>query len=438
MTGRYRSRYDREIAALAVPALAALAADPVVSLVDTAFVGRLGASPLGALGVTSAVFNVAFFLFAFLAYGTTPFVARAIGRGDTDEAGKITVTSLALAVTLGVLTTVAMLLFARPLLQVMGAGSDILSSGLTYLRIRAFAVPAVLLVVASHGIYRGHQDTRTPLFVSVGLNAINLILDPILIFGLDWGIAGAAWATVAAQWAGAAWFLWLIIGKSSDRFGARAARPDLARIVGFLTVGRDLTIRAASLLVTLTVATAVATRIGTEEVAGHQVAIQLWIFLALSVDALAVAGHAMVGKYLGRGAAEEARELSNRLLVLGLVVGVGLALVMALLRPWLPGWFSDDPAVVAQAASVYVFIVVMQPLNALVFVWDGIIIGAADFGYLAVAMVAAGAAGSAVMLAVIPFEWGLAGVWWGIVVLMLTRAATLARWQWSPRAFRLH
>ena len=126
------------------------------------------------------------------------------------------------------------------------------------------------------------------------------------------------------------------------------------------------------------------------------------------------------------------------LLVLGLVVGVLLAVVLAALGPWLPTWFTDDPAVVDQVKAIYFFIVVMQPLNALVFVWDGIVIGAADFRYLAGAMVVAGAAGTAVMILVIPLGWGLAGVWWGIVVLMLARAATLARWQWSPRAFRLH
>jgi MATE family multidrug resistance protein len=401
----FSRRYDREIASLAVPALGALAADPLVSLIDTAFVGRLGAEELAALGVASAVFAVAFFLFNFVAYATTPLVAQAVGAGDRAAAGRYIVTALVIAVVGGVATLAVLELLAEPILRLMGADDDTLEPALTYLRIRALATPAVLLILAGHGAL-------------------------ILIFGLGLGIAGAAWATVTAQWLGAAGFLWLLLVARRTRFGIRRGWPAMEVARRFGGASRDLVVRTAVLLVTLTLATAVAARVGTEEVAAHQVALQLWVFLALATDALAVAAQAMVGKYLGEDAATTARGVADRMLVLGAGVGVVFAAGMALLAPILTGAFSDDAEVVALLRSVYWFVVLLQPLGALVFVWDGIVMGAADFGYLARAMLVAGGAAVAVLLAVLPMGWGIAGVWWGITVLMVGRAATLSWWYW--------
>jgi MATE family multidrug resistance protein len=284
-----------------------------------------------------------------------------------------------------------------------------------------------MIITVGHGAFRGYQDTRTPLYVTLGLNAVNLVLDPIFIFGLGAGLVGAAWATVVAQWVGAAAFLALLWAGRS-RLGIAAGRPGWGEVRMLLGAGRPLVIRTLALLGTLTLATAVAARVGTVAVAAYQVLAQLWLFLALVVDALAIAAQAMIGKSVGAGSVD-ARAIANRLLVLGLGLGLALAAVMALAAPWLSQLFTDDPAVVAAIRSAYGFVVVMQPLNAIVFVWDGIVIGATDFGYLAVSMVIAAVTSSAVLLAVVPQGWGLAGVWWGLVVLMATRALTLLAWQ---------
>jgi putative MATE family efflux protein len=190
---------DREIVALALPALGALAADPLVSMVDTAFVGRLGVTPLAALGVNASVFSMAFVVFNFLAYGTTPMVARAVGRGDRARAGRLAVDALTLAGLAGVVALVLLQLAAGPILAVMGATGELRGPALSYLRIRAFAGPAILIITAGHGIFRGWHDTRTPLYVSIGLNLVNLVLDPILIFGMGWGLAGAATASSSSR-----------------------------------------------------------------------------------------------------------------------------------------------------------------------------------------------------------------------------------------------
>ena len=422
-----RSRFDGEIFRLGLPALGALAADPLVSLVDTAFVGRLGAAALGSLAVSVAVFGVAFALFNFLAYGTTPLVARALARGNLEEAGRISVAAVLVGVGLGTVTAALLIPAARDLMGVLGAGDDTLAGAVTYLRIRALALPAVLLVTAGHGVFRGFQDTRSPLVVTLALNLVNLVLDPILIFGLDAGLAGAAWATVIAQWTGAIWFV-VLMGRRREALGlvwGLPARRDLGLLLG---AGRALVVRTGSLLVVLTLATAIAARIGTNPVAAHQIMFQVWLFLSLALDALAIAGQAMIGKILAHSV-DEAAAIARRLLGLGLWAGTGLAVLLVVVAPWLPGWFTDDPAVIDALRSVYPFLVVMQPLNALVFVWDGIVIGAADFSYLAWSMVLAAAAAVAALLAVLPMGWGLAGAWWGIVVLMIGRALSLSWWQ---------
>lgn len=421
-----RTPFDRDILALAIPALGALAADPLVSLVDTAFVGNLGRVPLGALGAAAAIFGIAFSLFIFLAYGTTPMVARTRAAGEVALARRVGGHALTLAIAVGVVMAIALAATADLTLGLIGADGEVLGSATTYLRIRAMALPAVLIVTAGHGIFRGYEDTRTPLVITVGLNVVNLVLDPVLIYGAGLGIAGAAVATVIAQWVGALWFLRRLLGDAGLVTWTRPVWRELRPIVG---AARALVVRTASLIAAMTVATAVAARIGTVALAAHQVAFQLWLFLALVVDALAIAGQALVGRELGRGTPDDARAVADRLLVMGGFFGVALGLVMAAGAGLIPALFSDDPAVLDAVHSVYGFVVVMQPLNALVFVWDGVGIGAEDYGYLAMSMVIAAASALAVLLAVLPRGWGLPGVWWGLVVLMLVRAVTLAAWR---------
>ena len=421
-----RSRsHDRQILRLAVPALGALAADPLVSLVDTAFVGRLGSTELGALGVNTAVFALAFMLFNFLAYGTTPLVAAAWGRGDRQAASRVVTQAIGLALVIGTGATIFLELMWQPLLRVMQAGPDMLGPASEYLRIRALAAPAVLLVTVGHGAYRGMQDTRTPLLVTVGLNVINLVGDPLLIFVAGWGLRGAATATVVAQWTGAIWFL-ALLNKRRRELGIPAYLPRLSEFGQLATIGTELIARTASLLAVFTVATAVAARIGTATVAAHQIAAQVWLFLALVLDSLAIAAQALVGRYLGAGEIGNARAASNRMLQWGFGLGAVLGAVFWLLGPVLPKVFTDDAEIVALVAGVMPFVAVLQPIGALVFVWDGIFMGAREFRFLMVSTLAAAVLAGAVLILTVTLGWGLTGVWWGITTLILGRLALLA------------
>jgi MATE family multidrug resistance protein len=395
-------------------------------LIDTAFVGRLGKTPLGGLGVATAIFSIAFFMFNFLAYGTTPLIAGAVARGERDEAGRLTGAALLLGLGIGLVMTVVLVVAAYPILRAMGAESDLLTDAALYLRIRVLGMPALLVATVAHGVFRGHQDTRTPMYVVFAIAAMNLVLDPILIFGLGWGLAGAAWATMLAQWLGAGLFGVLFV-KRRHVFALKWQFPDARSLRPLVGAGRALVIRSGSLLAAFTLATAVATRQGEEVVAAHQVAFQIWIFLALVVDALAIAAQALIGLHLAEDP-DLAGAYSRRLLMWGLAGGIALLAVMAAGKGVLPGVFTTDADVISQVEGVYPFIVLMQPLNAIVFVWDGIAIGASQFIFLAASTVAASLATAAVLLVVQLRHWGLPGVWWALVAMMVVRFVTLAWW----------
>ncbi len=425
-----KRRYDRRIIGLALPALGALAADPLITLVDTAFVGRIGTTELAALGVNAAIFGLAFFAFNFLAYGVTPLVSQALGRGDTEQAGRVIANGLVAAVALGLLVVAVLEAAAGPILDLMGATDDLGREAIGYLRIRGAAAPAVLIITLGHGAFRGYADTTTPFVVTLGLNIVNLVLDPLLIFGLDWGLTGAAVATLVAQWVGAGWFLLLLMRRLGVNFAPSSARE----LLGLLKVGRDIVIRTTALLVTFTVATRVATAIGEVQVAAHQIAIQLLIFLALLIDSLAIAAQTLIARFIGEERIGDAWALSRRLLELGAIVGLALAVLLVATRSVVPAWFTSEVEVQEALKGIWLILALLQPLAALVYVWDGIVLGAADFGYLAGAMVVSMAAAVGLMALVVPLEWGLAGVWWSFGVLTIVRAVTLGWWHVRPRS----
>ncbi len=424
-------RLDREIARLAIPALGALAADPLVSLVDTAWVGRLGADALATLGIATTVLISFFFIFNFLAYGATPLIGAALGRGELQVAARVGGAAAAMASIAGLLSLAAALVFAPVLVRIMGADASIAADTVTYLRLRSLALPAVLLITVGHGVFRGHQDTRTPFIVTAGFNLINLILDPLLIFTFGLGINGAAIASVVAQWAGVAWFV-VLVQRPQHRGRLVLVRGltwrEMRPLMG---ASAALVIRTGSLLAVFAVATAVASRISNVAIGAHQVASQLWLFLALVVDALAIAGQSMIGPRISSGRSDQARQVANRLLQLGLIVGCGLALLMAAGSSVLPRLFTDDTAVIAAVESVFWFLVVMQPINALVFVWDGIGVGASAFRFLAWSMLVAAVLTIAMLLAVLPTGSGLVMVWWALTVLMMLRLGALTWWHFN-------
>ncbi len=419
------------ILAMALPALGSLAADPVLSLVDTAFVGRLGAVPLAALGIDTALFAFAFAIFNFLAYATTPMVAQARGRGDIAGSGLIVRRAMVLAVGLGAVSTAVLALAAEPLVRLMQAAPEVVDPAVSYLRIRAFAVMALLIITAANGAYRGFKNTKTPLYVTLAVNALNVVLDWYFIFGLGWGLEGAALATVAAQWIGAFVFLALLRGVAR-REAWPSARVRLVDLKPFVSVGSVIVLRTLMLMLALTFAAASAARIGTIEVAAHQVVAQLFFLLAMIVDALAIAAQALVAELKGADDQRGARALSDRLLKWGVGVGVLLAFAVAGGGHLLAPVFTSDPAVQEAIRSVLVIAALIQPVAAWVFVADGIFLARLALGLLAMSTAVGLAAIGVVLAGTIGLGWGLTGVWWGMTAMIGGRAAVLGFAYYRP------
>ena len=426
--GPGRHPADREILRLAVPALGALAAEPLYILVDTAVVGHLGTPQLGGLAVAGVVLTTAFSLFNFLSYGTTAAVARAAGAGRSDVTARNAVQSLWLALFLGLALALGGLLGAPLVVDLMGPSAAVRPNALLYLRIASLGLVPVLLSLVGVGYLRGLQDTATPLRIALLANLANLVLELVAIYGLGMGLAASAWATNLAQAGGAVFFCRPITRHA--RASGVAWRPDPAVLRDLVVIGRDLFLRTGSLLAALAVATAVASRMGAAPLAAHQVAFQLWSFLALSLDAVAIAAQAMVGRLLGAGDAEGARDASRRMVEWGLLAGVALGGLVALLRPALAPLFSDDQAVVHLTRQVLWVVAILQPLNAVVFVLDGVLIGAGDLRFLAGAMVSA----FAVYLpaAVLAGTAGGTLLWlWGAITLLMVARLIGVAWRFA-------
>lgn len=416
--------HDRELVRLALPALGALAAEPLYLLVDTAIVGHLGTTQLAALGLAGAILTTSFTLFNFLAYSTTAHVARLHGAGEADAAGRIAAQALWLATGIGLAVTAAILLLAPTLVAVMGGTGATADHAVTYLRIAGVGLPFALISLAGQGYLRGTADLRTPLRIVIAGNAANVALDVLFVYGFGWGLPGAGVATAVAQ-AG----MGLAFVRELLRAPADSRTPDRAAIRRLAHVGGHLFVRTAALTGSFALASAVVARFGAASLGAHQIVFQLWAFLALVLDAIAIAAQVIVGRALGAGRDREARAAATRMIAWSVAFGGVLGAVMLALGGILPHAFTDDPAVVARAREVWWVFALMQPAAGAVFALDGILIGAGDSRFLMWSMVVA-ALGVWAPLALLALatDGGLLAVWWGLTALIVARLAlTLAR-----------
>jgi putative MATE family efflux protein len=418
------SPYDRDILRLALPAFGALVAEPLYRLTDTAVVGHLGTDELAGMTIANAVLATGFAVFIFLAYGTTQAVARLIGAGEHARAAHQAVQGLWLAVGLGI--GLAALLWATtdPLVTLLGGEGVVADNARVYLRVSVLGLPVTFVILAGTGYLRGLQDTRTPLFVAVGTALVNLVLEVWWIFGLDFGIGASALSTVVAEVVAAGVYLAMI--RRATREHRTSWRPDRRVIAGLGRAGVALFLRTAALRGSFTLATAVAARIGTADLAAHQIAFEVMFLLALSLDAIAIAGQALTGRFLGGGDAPAARAAGRRMIEWSVAAGIVVGIVLAAVSQVLPDVFTDDPEVLALAGFLLLCVAALQPLNGLVFALDGVLIGAGDMAFLAKAMVVAAAVFVPAAVAVLVLDLGIGWVWGCIALLFLARAAVLS------------
>ncbi|AXH91176.1 MATE family efflux transporter [Micromonospora aurantiaca] len=411
----------RRIAALALPALVVLAAEPLYVLVDTAVVGHLGRVPLAALAVGGTVMTLTAWVGTVVAYGTTGRSARRFGAGDRAAAVAEGVQASWLALATGVLVAVAIGIGGGALARTLvGGPGEVADAAAGWLRIAALGAPGLLLAAAGNGWLRGIQDTRRPLLFVLGPNLLSAVLCPLLVYPAGLGLVGSAVANAIAQTLSGVLFAAALV---RERVSLRP-RP---RMIGQqLVLSRDLLVRGVAFQASFLSATAVAARFGAAAVGAHQIAVQLWFFTALVLDALAIAAQSLVGAALGAGDAAGARFLARRVALLGGLCGVAFAVLIAAGAGVVPSWFSSDPQVREQAMTAWPWFVALQPIGGVVFALDGVLIGAGDVRYLRNLTIVCAFGGflPAIWLAY-GFDLGLGGIWAGLTLFVVLRLVGL-------------
>jgi putative MATE family efflux protein len=387
-------------------------------------VGHLGTVPLGGLAVGGGLLAWALALLNFLAYGTTARSARRAGAGDRAGAVAEGVQATWLALALGLAVLVLFQLLAGPLTRLLaGSGGPVAEAGELWLRVASIGAPLMLTSMAGNGWLRGVQELRRPMYYVLAGSTVSLVLCPLLVYPLGLGLLGSAIANVAGQAVGAALFLRALARERIPW------RPRPAAIRSQLVIGRDLLLRAVVLQLSFLVATAVAARVGAAALAAHQIGIQLFFFLALVLDAYAIAAQTLVGHALGAQRPDEARATARLVSLWGLVTGVFVGVALLALYAVLPGVFTDDPAVLGRAHVVWWFLAAIQPLAGVVFALDGVLMGAGDVGFLRTLTIGAALVGFLPLsLLAVPLGWGLPGVWTGLALFLgLRLVGVLAR-----------
>ncbi len=410
----------RRIIALAVPALGVLAAEPLYLLFDIAMVGRLGAVSLAGLAVGGLVLSLVATQLTFLSYGTTARAARLFGSGDRLGAVHEGVQATWLALLIGAALVLIVNMVAAPVVRAIAAAPDVAAQGLTWVRIAIFAAPAILVSLAGNGWMRGVQNTVRPLrYVIVGF-AFSAVLCPVLIYGLlgapRMGVAGSAIANLVGQWLAAILFL-RALHVEHVQLGMD---PPVLRAQ--LVLARDLLVRSLAFQACFISAAAVAARFGAAALAAHQVVLQMWSFLALVLDSLAIAAQTLVGAALGAGRVPEAKSVAWKVTAFSLGFAVVLAALLALGAPVLPGLFTSDATVLHQMHVPWWFLVCQLPISGLVFALDGVLLGAADARFMRNATMVSALCGFLPLVWLsLAFGWGLAGIWSGLTLFLVLR-----------------
>ena len=434
---------DRRIAALAIPALGAVAAEPLYNLADTAIVGHLGRTPLDALAIATTALMLASWVAFFLSTATTSAVAGLAAGRDPSRAARAAGAAYLVAAVGGAIVAALLALAAPWLTQLLGARGAVLGDSTSYLRISAIGVPFLYLSYAGDGHLIGLANTRTPLRIAVGANAVNVALEAALVYGAHWGLRGSAWGTVIAQVTGAACYF-----AASERARIRLARPGGHEIGSLLRAGHQLSVRTIALGVVPLTTTAIAARLGPVPLGGQQVAMRVWYLLSLLPDALAVPAQVYVSSALGgaqaaapadgaapagdgAAATDGARLVGRRSLRLGLIAGVVLAAATAALAPFAPAAFTHDPAIRHAATVALLVSSLTQPLAALAFVLDGLVLGISDYAAMRRAMIVAALAYAPVAALVLRLHaLGLPGIWVALGIWLAARAVLLGR-RWA-------
>ena len=385
----------RTLISLSIPVLFSLTAEPITALVDTAFISSLGVIPLAALGVGTTALSSLFWMFNFLGIGTQTEVAQRYGKGESEGTGRILSLALLLSAAFGVLIILTIGPTAAWLAELLGASGAVQENAVLYIRIRLFGAPAVLLTLAIFGALRGMQDMRSPLWIALGLNILNILLDWLFIFGRGpfpaMGVSGSALASTVSQWLGALVGLLLVYRKIG-----LSAKFNLQEATKILQVGGDMFVRTGVLNLFLAFTTRVANNLGADAGAAHQVIRQVWVFTALALDAYASTVQSLVGYFIGEGSVALAKNVVRVANYWSTGTGFLLGFLMWASRAFIIQLFVP-PTSVNIFLSAWIISSISQPINSIAFLTDGAHWGTGDFRYLRNAMAIASGLGIAAL-----------------------------------------
>lgn len=420
----------REILMLALPALGVLAANPLYLLLDTAVVGRLGTAQLAALAAGAAIQSTVTTQLTFLSYGTTARSSRFFGAGQRDKAVAEGVQATWVALGVGALLALIVGLFAQPLAQALASDYETSVRAAQWMRVAVFAVPLTLAIMAGNGWMRGVQNTKLPFYLTLCGLIPGAILLPILVG--RYGLVGSAVSNVIGMGITAALFV-VVLVRENARYGGSWA-PRWSVIKRQLVLGRDLILRSLSFQVSLLAAAAIAGRIGVVALAAHQLMLQLWNFLTLVLDSLAIAAQTLTGSALGRGGAQQARAVGLKVLKYSMVFAVALSAVFAVFAVPIQTLFTSDPDVVDTLRVPWFLLIGMILVGGAVFALDGVLLGAADAAFLRnLTLFSLLGVALPIILAAGAFGWGLTGIWVGQLGQVVARLIGVV---WRFRSMR--
>jgi putative MATE family efflux protein len=420
-----------------------LASVPLLNVGDTAMIGRLGVESLAARAVGAALVGGIYWIFAFLTFGTTTLVGHHHGAHDLEAGGMAYIHALLVAVLGGLAVSVAGFLLAPTLYRMIGAEPAVLNQGVPYFRLVISSAPFTFISFASVGFFRGVQDAKTPMLIAFLVNGLHLVLDYLLIYGSfgipPMGLKGAAIAGWIAHCLGATICLYVFFCTPRNApYRPSQWRVRVSELRPLLGIGRDLAIRTGALRLSFLFATSTTARMGTAILSAHEIAFQLLLLCSDVIDGLAVAGQALIAKHLGSNQWESGYRMGKTLILCGGVAGCVFTGILLIAEEWIVPFFTDSPDVkLIFGGGIFLLVVLFQPLNGIVFVLDGFLIGAQDTRFLVRAMLI-GALGIFVPLSWLSLQWGwgLSGVWVGVSALMAWRLLTNGyrflskRWLW--------
>lgn len=413
---------------LAIPALGVLVAEPLYLLLDVAVVGRLGAEALAGLALGALMLGVVSTQLTFLSYGTTARAARYYGAGRPADAVREGVQATWLAVGVGAVLAAIVFVFADPVLRLVAGDDAIAATAREWLLIAICGTPLILITLAGNGWMRGMQDTRTPLRCVLAGLIVSAPACPALVYGWlglpTMGLAGSAVANLGGQAVAATLFLLVLVRAGRDH---RVPWTPAPRIIGRqLVLARDLVLRSLGFQACFLSAAAVAARFGAPALAAHQVVLQLWNLITLILDSLAIAAQALIGAALGAARTAAARTLAWRITRWSVLLAGVLAAALAASATVLPGVFTTDGAVLAEIGRIWPQLVLLVPLGGMAFALDGVLLGAGDTAFLRTATLGAALVGFLPLIwAALVWDWGLIGIWWGLVLFLVLRVAAV-------------